>query len=1108
VVTVLFCDLVGFTARSDRADPEDVRAILQPFHSLARAEIERHGGTLDKFIGDAAMGVFGSPVAHEDDPERAVRVALRLLDGIRILNERHTGEPLAVRIGVNTGEALVTPADGVREGLNVAGDVVNTASRLQTAAPVGGILVGESTYRATSQAVEYEELEPVIAKGKTEPLRVWRAVAVRPLATITERGAATPFVGRHLERSLLEQAFLRALTQKSVQLVTIVGEPGVGKSRLVAEFGASLSRLAPEATVQWRRGRCLPYGDGITFWALGEIVKGQAGVFDSDSAPDRDKKLTELLAGLVAESSERAWLHVRLAPLVGGDAGTPVEREEAFAAWLQFIEAVGRVHPLVAVLEDVHWADPAMVAFIEHLAEHATASPLLVIATARPELYDRYPTWGAGMRNAAVVSLPPLSEDETTTLISSLLHAASLSPDTQELLLERSGGNPLYAEEFTRTLRDRGLVDETGRLTKELGALEFPQSVQALIAARLDTLAPERKAELQDASVIGRVFWSGAVASLADADETKVKEHLHELSRRELVRPVPSSSLRSQSEYAFLHALVRDIAYAQIPRAVRSAKHRLAAAWIEGIAGERLGDLGEILAHHATSALELARAAGQTEGLLDLEASAARYLRLAAGRAMSLDVAKAEALLLRALELTPTGHPDRARVQASLAEAAFHAGRFEDAQQRYQEAIAGFRAKGQLGEAADAMVRQSVVLEYRGETTVGRALLSEAVELLGQLPPGPELARALATGAGAALVAGRYQEVVVQADRAIQLSEQVGESVAAARARAFRGYARAIQGDRGGVDEQRKALHSLRALGVGRAAAVVYNNLGSCLAHIEGPQAALEAFREGVAFAETRGLREAALAIRDSMLTVLFEVGEWDEVLRLGSEVVEEAKRQGSGHDEAFANADRAAVLAHRQGAGARAFCESVLQQARPLEDPPLVMWAMIGAAVARLAAADLSGAAGLVGEALELTRDDVVVRAGELPHLVRLSIGAGDLGLAERALEGTDALGLERYRLTLLSARAALTEARQEPAGALAMYEDAAAAWARWGHVLEGAYALFGAGRCLAGLGRLKEARARFEAAAAAFARLGAEPALAEVRSAMGQDPLNPGPA
>ena len=267
-------------------------------------------------------------------------------------------------------------------------------------------------------------------------------------------------------------------------------------------------------------------------------------------------------------------------------------------------------------------------------------------------------------------------------------------------------------------------------------------------------------------------------------------------------------------------------------------------------------------------------------------------------------------------------------------------------------------------------------------------------------------------------------------------------------------------------------------------------------------------FREGLSFAETRGLREAVLALQDSMLTVLFEVGEWDEVLRLGGEVVAEARRHGSGHDEAFANADRAAVLAHRQGVGAMEFCESVLRRARPLEDPPLVMWAMIATAVARLAAGDRSGAVALVREALELTRGDVVVRAGELPQLVRLSVAAGDLDLAERALEGTDALALERYRLSLLSARAALTEGRGETKAALSRYEDAAVAWARWGHVLELAHALFGAGRCLDKLGRLGEARERFEAAAAAFSRLGAEPSLAEVRSAMGQDALNPGPA
>jgi class 3 adenylate cyclase/tetratricopeptide (TPR) repeat protein len=1096
VVTVLFCDLVGFTTRSDQADPEDVRAILTPFHQLAKTEIERFGGTLDKFIGDAAMGVYGSPLTHEDDPERAVRAALAILEGVSEMNRRRAGDPLAVRIGVNTGEAVVTLAAGVQVGENVTGDVVNTAARLQAVAPEGSVIVGETTHGATRDAVAYEELEPVRAKGKAEALRVWRATAIRSLPTISDRAATTPFVGRERERAILEETFLRTLTEPTVRLVTVVGEPGAGKSRLVAELRADLPRISPGTAVRWSRGRCLPYGEGITFWALGEIVKDHAGILESDPMEDRDRKVAALVSGLVTDPGDRAWLRARLAPLAGGEAAGPVERDEAFAAWHHFLQAVAGAAPLVAVFEDLHWADPAMLSFIEYVAGQGGRLPLLLVGTARPELFDRYPTWGAGLESASTVSLAPLSEEETTSLVSGLLRSTNIPAGTRSLLLERSGGNPLYAGEFARTLQDRGLVDAGGALTKDLDEIEFPQTVQALIAARLDTLPLDGKHTLQDSSVIGRVFWSGAVAYLGDVDESRVVGNLAELGRKEFVRPVPVSSIRDQAEFSFSHALVRDVAYAQIPRASRAAKHRRAAAWTERIAGERLGDLAEILAHHATRALDLARAAGETEGLGDIERDAARYLRLAAVRTMALDVAKAEEQLVRALELTPAGHPDRPRVLASLAEAAFQAGRLEEADRRFEEAIAGLREAADVRAAADAMVRRSVVLEYRGEVTDGRVLLSDAITLLEGLPPGPELARALATSSGSLMVSGRYQEAIREAERALGLPKAAHEPAAEARAHGFRGYSRAVQGDLEGLGEQRAALAGLRAAGQGRATAVAYNNLGSCLLHMEGSRSALDALREGVAFAQTRGLRESVMALEDSMLTVLFEAGDWDELLRLGEKVVDEARRQGSGHDEVYAEADRAVVLAYREGAAAAGLCESVLERARPLIDAPLVLLALIAAGLARQASGDRTGTVALVQEALEVTAGESIVdRASHLPELARLAVAAGDVTLAEQAVEGTEQLLLERYRLARTAAQAVIAEARGDSEQALASYERVAPEWARWGNASELAHTMFGAGRCLSRLGRPEEARAALEEAAGGFAALGAEPILVEIR-------------
>src|SRR6266508_335637 len=437
IVSVLFCDLVGFTAASEQQDPEDVRARIRPYHARLRQEIERCGGTVEKFVGDAVMAVCGAPVAHEDDPERAVRAGLAILEAIVELNEAEPNLDLQVRVGINTGEAVVAlgarPEQG--EGI-VTGDVVNTAARIQSAAPVNGVAVGEQTYRVTSRVFEYEPLQPVSVKGKAEPLSLWRAKAARArFGTDITRQYTTPLVGRELEKPLLIGTFERAAQQGSVQLVTVVGEPGVGKSRLVAELFAYID--AKQALTRWRQGRCLPYGEGITFWALGEIVKGEAGILESDSAQVAAAKLEACVS---PEEPERRWLLERLAPLVGVEAASPAERQELFTAWRRFLEGLAAAQPTVLVFEDLHWADEALLAFLEYLAEWSQGVPLLVLCAARPELYERRPGWGAGQRNAHTINLSPLSDQETAELVSSLATTTTvLSEELERAILERAG---------------------------------------------------------------------------------------------------------------------------------------------------------------------------------------------------------------------------------------------------------------------------------------------------------------------------------------------------------------------------------------------------------------------------------------------------------------------------------------------------------------------------------------------------------------------------------------------------------------------------------------------------------------------------------------------
>jgi len=546
VVTVLFCDLVGFTASSEHADPETVQARLAPYRQRVRERIEAFDGTMEKFVGDAVMAVFGAPVAHEDDPERAVRAGLAIVEAMQELNEADPALSLSVRVGINTGEVVVSlgahPELG--EGM-VTGDVVNTAARIQSQAPINGVAVGMNTYQAARQVFAFEPLEAIAAKGKSQPVALWRAVEPRTLDSDII-ASAIPFVGRDVDLALLRDVFERAVAERSVQLVTVVGEPGIGKSRLVAELGAHVDGL--EMPITWRQGRCLPYGDGITFWALGEVVKAHAGIYDSD-APDvaRDK-----LETILPTSEERPWLRARLLPLIGLDASDSAAQDELFTAWRRFFESVAELHPLVLVVEDLHWADAALFAFLGYLTDWAQGVPLLIVCTTRPELYEIHPGWGAGVANHTAIRLSPLSDSDTATLVSALLEQATLAGDVRQSLLGGAGGNPLYAVEFVRMLRDREALDEENG-SGGAANLMVPDSIQALIAARLDTLPLERKALVQLAAVMGKVFWAGSVSAMSGRDEREVEQALHELARKELVRHAPQSSVEGEAEYSFRH---------------------------------------------------------------------------------------------------------------------------------------------------------------------------------------------------------------------------------------------------------------------------------------------------------------------------------------------------------------------------------------------------------------------------------------------------------------------------------------------------------------------------------------------------------------------------
>ena len=844
IVTALFCDLIGFTATSEFADPEDLDKMLNAYFEMARTSVESFGGVVEKFIGDAVVGIFGVPVAHEDDPERAVRAGLRIAEDAEEL-ESVGGAPLRLRVGINTGEALVrlgiTPRSG--EGF-ITGDAINTASRIQSIAPEMGVAVGLGTYGATTKVFDYEELEPAALKGKSEPVRVFHARASRArLGTDITRTHDSPFIGREIELALLKGVFDKTVASTSPQLVTVVGEPGLGKSRIVAELGAYVDDLPHLIT--WRQGRCLPYGEGITFWALGEILKAHAGILESDPSAVAESKLDRVLP----QSDERPWFRQRLLPLLGIEATSTAEREELLTAWRRFLEHVAEQHPTVLVFEDLHWADDAMLAFLEHLADQAEGVPLLVVGTARPEVFESHPDYGR-MRNTTRINLAPLSEEETARLVSALLETTVLPAALQQPILDRAGGNPLYAEEFVRLLKDKDLLVKKGASweLKEGAEVPFPDSVQALIAARLDSLSPDTKSMLADAAVVGKVFWAGAIAQMGERDPADVIEALLGLSRKELVRPARHSSIEGEAEYAFWHVLARDVAYGQLPRASRASRHVAAARWIESKASGRVEDLADVLAHHYATALELASAAGQTDEASELEAPALKFLSLAGERALGLDTAAALTNLERALALTSPAHPGHADALARFGEAALQAGRYVEAAGALNEAIAAFQERSDFPDTARAMITLGNVLTRLGDPRWA-TLPSQALALLEPLGPSSELVGALTEVARVQVLQGNYGDGETTADRAIALAEQLA-GPRPARAIGYRGSARAGLGDPGSPQSFREAIALATEAGQGREVALLHNNLGTTLWGFEGPAAALEVFRQGIAYAK------------------------------------------------------------------------------------------------------------------------------------------------------------------------------------------------------------------------------------------------------------------
>jgi class 3 adenylate cyclase/tetratricopeptide (TPR) repeat protein len=758
-VTILFADVSGSTSLGEQLDPESMRSLMGRYFAEMRTIIERHGGTVEKFIGDAVMAVFGIPTLHEDDALRAVRAAAEIGARLAALNAElgaQRGIAIRFRTGVNTGGVVAgDPASGQTL---VTGDAVNTAARLEQAAAPGEILLGPLTYQLVRDAVTVEPLAPLALKGKAQPLAAYHLISITPGAAGHARRLDAPLVGRETELANLQQAFASAVAERRCGLVTLLGAAGVGKSRLLAEFLAS---VADRATVL--AGRCLPYGEGITYWPLAEMMRQAAGIDDGD---DRESAMAKLRA-LAANARDAELVAERIAQAIGLESGS-APAEEIFWAVRKLLEALAQRRPLVIEFDDIQWADEAFLDLLEHIVSLTHDAPLLLVCPARPELLERHPGWGAGLAQAISLRLEPLAAESAALLIAQLPGGSALPLALTNRILEAADGNPLFVEEMLGMLVDEGqltLTDDGWRAGVELAAVAVPPSIAALLAARLDQLAPDERGLAERASVVGQSFEQAALSELVPAGQREaLGRGLLALVRKEMIRP-DRSLLSAGDAYRFRHLLIRDAAYEALAKAERADLHARFADWLERISGDRLEEYEEIIGYHLEQAYRY-----QSElGLLDaasvaLGQRAAERLASAGRRALDISGSGAAIKLLeRALTLGTEPSASRAETLIALGEAIAGAGDLAEAQASIEEALSW--AAGAGGRTIEAMAKVALTrvalkaepgLAYReraSEVAPSASILEKA---------GQHRAATKAYGllAGMHLDGGRYEEAL------------------------------------------------------------------------------------------------------------------------------------------------------------------------------------------------------------------------------------------------------------------------------------------------------------------------------------------------------------
>jgi class 3 adenylate cyclase/tetratricopeptide (TPR) repeat protein len=1090
-VTVLFADLSGYTAVAERMDPEAVKALVDRALMRLGREVERHGGTVDKYIGDNVMAIFGAPVAHEDDAERAVRAGLSMqaaMDGIN--DDLQEGVHFDLRVGVNTGEVL---AGAVGEAYTVVGDTVNVAARLQSAARPGSVTVGARTMAATSDAVDYESLSPLTLKGKAEPVPAWEARGV--IAELPVRRAAptreSPLVGRADELAALESAFERVTGERSPHLVTLLGEAGVGKSRILRELEHRLA-ARPDAP-QLYTGRCLPYGGGIGFWALGEVIRAGCGIVDSDTAEEAWGKLLEHTRAIMTDGTrDLPEEGVRKTALLGRLIGLEVPpelvpegedperlREWFFAALRHGIEAWASKEPLVFAFEDIHWADDGMLDAIEHLAQWVRA-PLLLVCLARNELLDRRPAWGNGWGDATKLVLEPLSAVETKELVTTLL-----PPDGEPLLpalVERSGGNPLFAEEMACRIAEKGVH-----------AAELPDTVQAVLAARLDSLEPFERRLVQQAAVVGRTFWEGSLAPLARAEGRDLDSTLVALQEKQILAPGAPGRLAGERELAFKHVLIRDVAYGMLPKTVRSRKHYEVGSFIEERAGDRTDEVVALLAEHYGRAAALGREGGlPVDELRPIRDRAVRFLD-EAGDAAALLYSNREAAshYRHARGICVGGDPEvSARIGEKLGDVSLRLGRVDEAIAVWLECLEFYRGEENLERVADLHRRIGAGLSHKGDRQAAIEHYQKGINLLKDGSPRIELVRLYEEAAWLYLNTGDNMLAIYASEKALRLAERLGEMPAASRAHGIFGRVFGRIGDTVKARENlERAVELARDSDPGETI-VALSALGR---HLEVSEAdvggARAAYEEALGLAEQMGILPAQVELHASLAQLAVYSADWETVERSTEASAELAEREGlvGKLSVPFAlrgllrwregDLDEATVLFHR--------AHELAEQVGWSE---VAFQALFGLATTLRDSGDLAGATVTLDRAL-----DVCERAGLIAQSIQATAArAVILVLSQRREAATEAAREASElaeRLHYPVGRAAALEAQgvsaEDPEEGAALLSRAAEAWTGLDRPLEAARSRLLAGQVVV---RVEPERGRelLEEAAQEIERLG----------------------